>query len=148
MKDFRNEGISPMKKKMRFQILASVISIFTVASSFATVNPIKGTYIVTSGNNDSICPQILKPYFWEDSNSPKLSDSDKSDEKTLVGIDVIYSGDCADQGPFNYGCIINSDNATECGSPSNVSFLFKDDRHYTWTNHGYDIYGEFELSER
>jgi hypothetical protein len=88
-----------------------------------TLRPVQGLYYCESGNEDSICDQILKTFYSGD----KLS-----------AIRVEYVGECGSMGPYTYYC---EDNV--CEDPG-LKFVFEDNRNYYWTNKQYGFECNFK----
>jgi hypothetical protein len=86
---------------------------------------IAGNYIVASGNNESICPQKVRPIF---------------QDGQLNTLQIVYVGDCFYWGPFDYSCVGN-----QCGD-SNIMFEITSATSYNWHNFNWDIHGMFVLS--
>lgn len=85
--------------------------------------PEKGVYFCKTGNEESICDQILKPHL---------------KNGILASISVEYVGWCGSMGPYIYYC---KDNV--CEDPG-IKLEFKDSKHYRWENKQYGLYCEFE----
>lgn len=85
-----------------------------------------GNYIVESGNNESICPQKVRPIH---------------QNGQLNTLRVVYIGDCFYWGPYDYAC-----NGNQCGD-GNIHFEITSKDSYTWHNLSWDIHATFILSE-
>ena len=101
-----------------------LLSLFTLSAVFASIpKPEKGLYVCKTGNEESICDQILKPFFSGDQ---------------LTAVKVEYVGWCGSMGPYTYFC---EDDI--CEDPG-LKFTFRDSRHYLWENKQYGFKCEFE----
>lgn len=100
--------------------------IVTLLVAFQASAFTSGYYNCVKGNNNSICPQKVK-YVTATNGSTSLQ--------------VIYSGDCGDQGPYTYSC----QNATTCGD-SLIGFKKVSDTSYDWVNKNFNMNCRFELS--
>lgn len=97
---------------------------FSYVSVHAQVlRPERGLYKCTVGNEESICDQILKPYFTQDK---------------LTALKVEYVGWCGSMGPYNYFC-----QGSIC-EDAGLKFEFRDSTHYRWENKQYGLHCEFE----
>lgn len=103
------------------------ITVFLL-SSFAFAAPVKtierGYYRCHRGNNTSICDQKVYPTYTD---------------KKLKFLKVIYSGDCAEDGPYTYPCDSELVNCTDGA----VEIQVTDKNQYTWINHTYGIECDF-----
>lgn len=103
------------------KILLLTLLFINIAQS-SPLKPDSGLYTCDSGNEDSICDQILIPSFSGD----KLST-----------ITVEYVGWCGSMGPYKYSCL--NDVCEDAG----LKFEFHDSTHYRWENKQYKIFCEF-----
>lgn len=85
------------------------------------IKPTQGLYVCVDGNEESVCDQILKPYFSGDK---------------LTAIKVEYVGYCGSMGPYMYYC--QDDVCEDAG----LRFDFHDNRNYRWENKQYKIFCE------
>lgn len=92
-------------------------------SASAAVTPVSGEYYCKTGNEESICDQILKPYFTGNH---------------LSAIRVEYVGWCGSMGPYTYYC------QDEICEDAGLKFTFRDATHYRWENKQYGFICEFE----
>lgn len=76
----------------------------------------------TNGNTPSICEQEVE--------------FNKIKGK-LISLDVVYAGDCAGQGPFNYKC-----NKNICAD-DNIRIRLIGDTRYHWENRPYGFFCDF-----
>lgn len=100
------------------------LGLVVMTSTYAQFElPQKGLFRCIEGNEDSICDQILKPYYSNDK---------------LIAIKVEYVGWCGSMGPYTYPCqgIICED--------AGLKFEFRDSTHYRWENKQYGLHCEFE----
>ncbi len=89
----------------------------------------KGTYVPTSGNEPTICPQEVVPVYVQG---------------MLDGLQVIYVGDCAaDDVTWYYGCQDPVDGQVICEN-GGIRYELRDTTHYLWTNSEYGFWAEFE----
>lgn len=101
-----------------------LIIFMSVSAAFASLSkPEKGLYVCKVGNEESICDQILKPFF---------------SGTQLTAIQVEYVGWCGSMGPYTYYC-----DGVTCEDPG-LKFTFRDSRHYFWENKQYGFKCEFE----
>jgi len=101
-----------------------IFLLFSLMNANAQVaGPERGLYRCVDGNEESICDQILKPYF--------------SNEK-LTAIKVEYVGWCGSMGPYTYFC--QGDICQDAG----LKFEFRDKTHYRWENKQHGLFCEFE----
>lgn len=101
-----------------------LIFLFIINQSFAsTLKPDRGLYVCKQGNEESICDQILKPFFSGDQ---------------LTAISVEYVGWCGSMGPYTYYC--QNDVCEDAG----LKFEFRDSTHYAWENKQFGFRCEFE----
>ena len=99
-----------------------LLSIFFInITHAASVKPVLGLYECIKGNEESICDQILKPFFAGDK---------------LTGISVEYVGWCGSMGPYSYPCANGV-----CEDPG-LRFEFRDATHYRWENKQYGFFCE------
>ena len=99
-------------------IICTVLALFIAPSIYALES---GNYECLKGNNDSICPQIVRSVV--------------KDAK-LVGLRIYYSGYCNDQGPYHYDC------ADGVCSDGTIRFSEMTDTSYRWENVPYGIFCE------
>jgi hypothetical protein len=114
---------------MRFSNLILFLNFFSLFISHANQNePFlrKGLYKVIEGNNDSICPQEIKPLY---------------DQGKLVQVSTVFVGECYYWGPFHFPC-----QGHICEIPGLMSYEIFDEENFKWRNLGYDIWGIFTLS--
>lgn len=97
--------------------------LFVTIAQASSLRPDRGLYVCKAGNEESICDQILKPFYSGDK---------------LTAISVEYVGWCGSMGPYTYAC----DNEV-CEDPG-LKFEFRDATHYRWENKQYGFYCEFE----
>ena len=104
-----------------------IFLIFTVTSAFPSVQPLKGLYDCKNGNEESICDQIVKPFYvgYE-----------------LTAISVEYVGWCGSMGPYLYAC----ENEV-CEDPG-LKFKFKSSTKYHWENKQYGFRCDFEKKNK
>ena len=106
-----------------------------LATALHSVPLINGLYLPKDGNEPSICPQRVRV-------------------RNLPGrptqLAVTYSGDCGDQGPFNYDCFLGGPE----GGPlkqvclqGDIEFEILSARTYRWSNRAYGFHALFEFSE-
>jgi hypothetical protein len=94
-----------------------LLSLLFLNTAYATqLKPKPGLYVCQQGNEESICDQILKPFFAGDK---------------LTGISVEYVGWCGSMGPYTYPC----ENGV-C-EDAGLKFEFRDSTHYRWKNKQY-----------
>jgi len=105
---------------MKFILLTFIFSSSVFSS---TIRPDRGLYYCKAGNEESICDQIVKPYF---------------NEQGLSAITVEYVGECGSMGPYSYYC-----QDSMCEDPG-LRFEFRDSKHYRWENKQYGFVCEFE----
>lgn len=110
---------------MKTVILTLVLLISNAMAQ--NLKPEKGLYVCKTGNEESICDQILKPTF---SNAE------------LTAISVEYVGWCGSMGPYSYRC-----QGGVCENEG-LKFEFKDARHYRWENKQYAYFCDFEKKEK
>ncbi len=103
------------------KILMIVLLFCSLASAEAI--PQQGLYICKSGNEESICDQMLKTNIKDD---------------RLISITVEYVGYCGSMGPYQYSCV-----GQTCGDEG-IRFEFKDLKHYSWENKQYGFKCDFE----
>lgn len=105
--------------------MKTVILIFLLLSFSALagdlIRPVPGLYQCVEGNEESVCEQMLKPYFSGD---------------RLTAIKVEYVGYCGSMGPYMYYCL--NDVCEDAG----LRFDFRDSRNYRWENKQYKIFCE------
>lgn len=101
-------------------------SLFILSAHASNLKPERGLYVCKSGNEASICDQLLKTYF-------------NGDE--LTAIKVEYVGECGSMGPYTYYCANNV-----CENPG-LKFEFRDSKHYRWENKQYGFFCEFEKKD-
>lgn len=104
---------------MKILLLVLVCSTISQASPF---KPVRGLYICHQGNEESICDQILKPFFTGDN---------------LSAISVEYVGWCGSMGPYIYSC------ENDVCENEGLKFEFRDSTHFRWENKQYKIHCEF-----
>lgn len=95
---------------------------------FAAALLLAGHYHPTQGNEASICTQKVRPYVWDGE---------------LTGIDVTYTGDCADQGPFNYPCSTEGDDSKAVCESGGVRITVLTETQYRWENLDYGFEAVF-----
>jgi hypothetical protein len=105
---------------MRIILITLIISTLSYG---ATYRPEKGLYSCIKGNEDSICDQIVKPFF--------------SGEQ-LTAISVEYVGECGSMGPYTYYC------ENYVCEDAGLRFQFKSTKSYSWENKQYGFKCEFE----
>lgn len=93
------------------------------STSVFAAKPENGLYYCKQGNEESICDQILKPFFSGDK---------------LTAIKVEYVGWCGSMGPYMYYCV---DSICE---DAGLKFEFRDSKHYRWENKQYGYVCEME----
>ena len=110
--------VDPPLYKMQIILLALLLSANLSAS---TIKPTPGLYKCMQGNEESICDQILKPYFSGDK---------------LTAIKVEYVGYCGSMGPYLYYC------ANDVCENAGLKFEFHDRSNYRWENKQYGLFCE------
>jgi hypothetical protein len=90
--------------------------LFLTIAEASSLRPDRGLYVCNVGNEESICDQILKPFFAGDK---------------LTGISVEYVGWCGSMGPYTYPC------ANGVCENAGLKFEFRDATHYRWENKQY-----------